>query len=62
MGSYDKVTIDLFERFDYCLQDDIISFEIGAVFIFFMWLTFLTPVTPNDPKQIFKPTTFVAAV
>ena len=62
MGSYDEVTIGFFESFDYCLQDDIISFEIGAVFIFFMWLTFLTPMTPNDPRQIFKPITFAAVI
>ena len=55
MGSYDKVTIDFFESFDYCLQDDIISFEIGSCFHIFHVVNVFTPVTPNDYRQIFKP-------
>ena len=49
-----------FVKLYYCLQDDTIRFWIGAVFIFSQWLTFLTPVTPNDPGWIFRPISFVA--
>ena len=45
----------LFWSFDYCLQDDIISFYFGAVFIFFMWITFFT-FCPSDPNVTSDPT------
>ena len=29
-------------------------FEIGGIFIFFIWLTLFIPVTINDPKTKFE--------
>ena len=59
-GSYDKVTNWLFWSFVYCLQNDIISFEIRAFFIFFTWLTFLTPCDPYMTFEVKLLINFVA--
>ena len=59
-GSYDKLHHWLFWSFVYCLQDDIISFEIRAVFIFDTWLTFFDPCDPYMTFEVKLLISFVA--
>ena len=44
----------LFWSFDYCLQDDIVSFYFVAIFIFFMWMTFFS-FWPQWPHRDLEP-------
>ena len=44
----------LFWSFDYCLQDDIVSFHFVAIFIFFMWMTFFI-FWPQWPHRDLEP-------
>ena len=59
LGSHDKVAIDFFKALIIVYKMTPSTFEL-ELFSYFMWLTFLTPVTPNDPGWIFRPISFVA--